>query len=360
LGTRAVDRVGNDYPRLVALSHPMLHPEASPKSIRRYSQQYVDLIDLEDNEFKTLPIWQVVDSRYPMMRYMFQVDQGGYLVPMRVMLREAQGGALVLTFDEFLRRTPLARRMTRMLQLLEHHYGSPVDTEFTVSVVDPNAVNPEIEITLLQCRPQSHLMESDARLPTHLRKEEIVFATRRMAPQGRVSRVEYVIFVEPQGYYSLPTAAARAEVGRIIGRLNAVLANKVFICIGPGRWGTNNPDLGVKIGYGDIYHTRALVELSGTGIGPHPEPSFGTHFFQDLVESEIFPLAIYLEDDGVIFKRDFFYKTPNSLVDYIHEENDPPDCLRLIAVSSYRSDHHLELVMDNEKDGRTVAYLVPD
>jgi hypothetical protein len=53
LGTRAVDRVGNDYPRLVALSHPLLHPEASPKAIRHYSQQFVDLIDLQQNQFKT-------------------------------------------------------------------------------------------------------------------------------------------------------------------------------------------------------------------------------------------------------------------------------------------------------------------
>jgi hypothetical protein len=359
LGTRAVDRVGNDYPRLVALSHPMLHPEASPKAIRRYSQQYVDLIDLEANQFKTLPIQQVVDSRYPMMRYLFQVDQGGYLVPMRVMLREAQGGALVLTFDEFLRRTPLARRMTRMLQLLEHHYGSPVDTEFTVSVVDPNTVNPEIEITLLQCRPQSHLMETDARLPTQLREEEIVFATRRMAPQGRVSRIEYVVFVEPQGYYLLPTAAVRAAVGRIIGRLNAALADKVFICIGPGRWGTNNPDLGVKIGYGDIYHTRALVELSGTGIGPHPEPSFGTHFFQDLVESNIYPLAIDLDDEDAIFREDFFYQAPNCLAEFFPESTDLPACLRVIDATAYRPGSHLELVMDDEQ-ARSAAYLEAD
>jgi hypothetical protein len=46
LGTRAVDRVGNDYPRLVALSHPLLLPQANIKDIHHYFQQYVDLIDL--------------------------------------------------------------------------------------------------------------------------------------------------------------------------------------------------------------------------------------------------------------------------------------------------------------------------
>ena len=56
MGTRAVDRVGNDFPRLIALSHPLLRPSSEPVSIRRYSQHYVDLIDLEENIFKTLPI----------------------------------------------------------------------------------------------------------------------------------------------------------------------------------------------------------------------------------------------------------------------------------------------------------------
>ncbi len=52
LGTRAVDRVGNDYPHMIALSHPELRPDSSAKAIRRYSQQYIDLINLEENKFE--------------------------------------------------------------------------------------------------------------------------------------------------------------------------------------------------------------------------------------------------------------------------------------------------------------------
>jgi hypothetical protein len=359
LGTRAVDRVGNDYPRLVALSHPLLHPESSSKSIRRYSQQYVDLIDLEDNQLKTLPVKQVLTPRYPLLRYLAQLDRGGYLVPLRSMLMDANTEQLVLTFDELLRRTPLAERLTRMLTILEREYQSPVDTEFTVQVVDPNALQPEVKISLLQCRPQSHLQESEARLPQNLDPENVVFSTQRMAPQGRVSNIRYVLFVAPECYFSLPTASVRASLGRTIGELNASLEDQTFICVGPGRWGTSNPDLGVKIGYADIYNTRALVELAGKGIGPAPEASFGTHFFQDLVESNIYPLAIYLDDEDVDFNRDFFYRTPNSLNNFMRESNHYSQCLRLIKVSSYRPHYHLELVMDDEQ-GRAVAFLEPD
>lgn len=359
LGTRAVDRVGNDYARLVALSHPMLHPEGSPKDIRRYSQQYVDLINLKKNTFETLPIHSVLNTHYPLLRYIAQVDQGGYLVPLRSMLMEGKIQQVVLTFDEMLRRTPLANRLRRMLQLLEKHYRSPVDIEFTAQIEHSYSVQPEANITLLQCRPQSRLRESEASLPRNLRKADIVFSTPRMAPRGRVSEIRFVLFVTPEGYYTLPTQAARAELGRAIGRLNSTMEGKVFICVGPGRWGTSNPDLGIHIGYGDIYNTRALVELAGQGIGPAPEASFGTHFFQDLVESNIYPLAIYLDDKDVIFNRGFFYDTPNRLLDFVPKETNLVDCLRLIKVSDFRSGHHLELVMDDEQ-GKAVAYLVMD
>lgn len=359
LGTRAVDRVGNDYPRLVALSHPLLHPQASVKDLRRYSQQYVDLIDMQDNTFKSLPIYDVLGPRYQVLRYLAQVDRGGYLAPLRSMFIEATTDQLVLTFDELLRRTSLANRMKKMLKLIEKHYHGPVDTEFTVKIISPEAPQPEVEISLLQCRPQSRLADSEVHLPENIPQENIIFSTPRMAPRGQIPNIRYVLFVTPEEYFSLPTSADRARLAQEISSLNAALANKVFICVGPGRWGTSNPDLGIHIGYGDIYNTRALIELAGKGIGAAPEASFGTHFFQDLVESNIFPLAIYLDDEDVIFQREFFYDTPNIVSDFLPEHEESSELLRLIEVSSYRAGHHLEIVMDDE-EGRAVAFLVPD
>lgn len=359
LGTRAVDRVGNDYPRLVALSHPLLHPESNVKALRHYSQQYVDLIDTEDNALKTLAVREVLKPRYPVLRYLVQVDQGDYLSPLRILLRDDENQRLVLTFDELLRRTPLAHRLSQMLQALEKVYRLPVDTEFTVEVIDPGSPQPEVEIALLQCRPQSQLQESDARLPENINDEDVIFATSRLAPQGRVSNISHIIFVTPEGYHTLETTTARIELGNAIGQLNAMLKNETFICIGPGRWGTSTPDLGVKIGYGDIYHTRALIELTGQGIGAAPEASFGTHFYQDMVESNIYPLAIYLDDPDAVFNRDFFYNTPNRLSEFLPGCSDFTGCLRVIEVGTYRPDYHVELVMDDEA-GRSVAFLEKD
>ncbi len=358
LGTRAVDRVGNDYPRLVALSHPLLHPEDSSKAIRRYSQQYVDVIDLAQNSFQSLPITEILHPHYPVLRYISEIDQGGYLAPIRSLIKEDEVSKLVLTFDELLKRTPLAERLRRMLNILETHYLAPVDTEFTIQVIEPDSIQPEVEICILQCRPQSHLEESKASLPDNIPAEDIIFSTARMVPRGRVDWINYVVYVHAEAYLSLPTEAARSEVGRAISKLNAALADQVFICVGPGRWGTRNLDLGVYIGYSDIYNTRSLIEVTGKETGLAPEPSFGTHFFQDLVEANIYPLAIDLEDDGVIFNRDFFYNTPNNLADFIPVDDQLANCLRLIKVSSYRPGQSLSLVMDDERS-RATAFLVP-
>jgi hypothetical protein len=358
LGTRAVDQVADDYPRLVALSHPQLHPTADVGSIRRYSQQNLDVIDLEANQFRTVTAREIINKRYPPLRYIVQVQQEGYLGAMRSNMVEPE--QLVITFDGLLARTPFPARMRDALALLENHYSSPVDTEFTVEVLEPNSQKPDVRITLLQCRPQSHIQETaQANLPRELLEKDIIFSTQRMVPQGMINGIRYVLFVSPEGYFSISTQAERTKLERAIGRLNGALKDEVFIAIGPGRWGTSTPDLGVHVAYGDIYNARALVELSGESVGTSPEPSFGTHFFQDLMEAQIYPLAVFLDDKEVFFNHDFFYKTPNKVLKFITIDKRLTRTLRLLAISDSRPGHHMNLVMDGQK-GRAVAYLVPD
>lgn len=359
LGTRAVDRNGNDHARLVALSHPTLHPESDPRAIIVYSQKFVDLINLKSNQFDTLPVQDVLRYDYPPLRYLAQLDEGGYLVPIRSIRSDLPIQNVVLTFNELFQRTKIAAKLTKILQLLEVHYHSPVDLEFTFHIYENETSQPDVQITILQCRPQSAIKSERFSLPAYHEMEEIIFSTPRMAPEGRVENIRYVLFVTPEGYFSLPSSSHRANLRRAIGQLNDALAQEVFICVGPGRWGTSTPDLGISVGYGDIYHTRALVEITGEGIGPAPEASYGSHFYQDLVEAQIFPLAIYLQDKDAVFNRNFFYQAPNCLHRFLSADDQISQCLRLIDVAEYRPGYHLDLVMDNEK-GATVAYLVKD
>ena len=355
LGTRAVDMLADDYPRLVALSHPRLHSSSDIRAIKRYSQQYLDVIDLDANRFDTLPARDVLTSDFGPLRYIAQNEQDGYLAPIRSRLDSTE--KLVLTFDGLLARTPFSASMRAALKLLETHYGSPVDTEFTVEIINPNG-QPEVRITLLQCRPQSHIQEAgEAQIPADLQPEDIIFSSQTMVPQGAVENIKYVLFVPSEGYFKLETQSERAQLERAIGRLNAALKDQTFIAVGPGRWGTSTPDLGVHVAYGDIYNARALVELAGEEVGASPEPSFGTHFFQDLMEANIYPLGVFLDEEGAIFNRNFFYSTPNRLNEFIEAGNPRVvAALKLIAVKDYRIDARMDLIMDAHKS-RAVAFL---
>jgi hypothetical protein len=175
-------------------------------------------------------------------------------------------------------------------------------------------------------------------------------------PEGLIPDIQYVIYVPPEKYYTMPTQQFRVDLCRAIGKLNTLLAREVFICVGPGRWGTTNSDLGLSVNYGDIYNSRALVEVTGEGFGNAPEPSFGTHFFQDLLESQIYPLAIYLDHPEMQFNRKFFDELPNHLLAFLPEMSAMEDYLRVITVADYRPEHRLVLAMDDIK-GKAVAYI---
>jgi len=62
---------------------------------------------------------------------------------------------------------------------------------------------------------------------------------------------------------------------------------------------------GVPVTYADIFNTRVLVELASKKGGYSSEPSYGTHFFQDLVETQIYPLAISAEEPEDYLNLDF-------------------------------------------------------
>jgi len=196
--------------------------------------------------------------------------------------------------------------------------------------------------------------------PVDLSEDDIVFSSYSMTPQGAVQSIRYVLFVPSEGYFALQTQEERAQLERAIGQLNALLKDESYIAVGPGRWGTSTPDLGVHVSYGDIYNARALIELAGEEIGASPEPSFGTHFFQDLMEANIYPLGVFLDDPRSIFRREFFYSMPSRLERFLQIENPRVfAALKLIDVEDYRAGQRMDLVMDADK-GYAVAFLISE
>jgi hypothetical protein len=356
LGTRAVDRIAGDYPRMVNLSHPQLRPDVTPKAIRYYSQHFVDALDLKQNILTTVPAESVLGSDYPPLRWLVSVDDGETVHPPLTISRSIDPNQLILTFDGLLQRGGFVPLMKTVLTRLEQQYEQPVDIEFAVSLT-PGSDKPSPNLHLLQCRPQNQFNGESREIqsiPTDLAAQDKILLCTRMVPQGRVSQIEYIVHVDAESYYQLNTLEEHAEVARCIGQLNSALEGHPFILVGPGRWGSSDSMQGVPVTYADIFNTRALVEVASNNSGFAVELSYGTHFFQDLVESQIYPLAIYPDEPGDHLNWDFIKQSKNQMPKFISEQTKASHCVKVIHIPAERPGYHLEMVMDGQ---RGLGYL---
>jgi len=350
LGTRAVDRIAGDYPRMVNLSHPQLRPDVTPKAIRYYSQHFVDALDLEKNILTTVPVESVLGSDYQPLRWLVSVDDGETIHPPLTIGRSLDPKQLILTFEGLLQRGSFVPLLKTVLSRLQQQYEQPVDIEFAVSLT-PESGTPKLNLHLLQCRPQNQF-NSDSRetqsMPTDLAIQDKILLCTRMVPQGRVSQIEYIVYVDAQSYYDLNSLEDHVEVARCIGQLNSALEGHPFILVGPGRWGSSDSMQGVPVTYADIFNSRVLVEVASTKSGFAAEPSYGTHFFQDLVESQIYPLAVYPDEPGDHLNLDFIKQSENQMSKFVSEQTKASHCIKVIHIPTERSGYYLEMIMDGQ------------
>ncbi|NJN64413.1 MAG: hypothetical protein HC882_05710 [Acidobacteria bacterium] len=261
---------------------------------------------------------------------------------------DADPHELVVTFDNFVHDSAFPSMLRWVLQTLERAYGQPVDIEF--------ACDGE-RFHILQCRPQV-VRGSDVpvRLPQGIGDARKVFTARRDVTNGSVSAIEYVVLVDAAAYDRLEPTERKSEVARVVHAVNDRLKDRAFILMGPGRWGSKDPRLGVKTGYADICNARMLIEVARPLGGFIPEASFGSHFFQDLVESDIYYLALYPEDDGVLWNASFLEGSPNDLHRICPEFASFEDVVRVIHVPVASGGLYLRVDMDGEK-GEALGYL---
>jgi hypothetical protein len=356
LGTRAVDRVDRDYPRMIGLSHPQLRPVNGAADIIKYSQRFMDVIDLEENTFKTIPVTDVLSSNFPGVQYLASVDEGDFVKPIFLLGATIPPEKMVLTFENLLKNTDFVKLMKTILKKLNRYYERPVDIEFAVQFT-PAYPKPRLKVILLQCRPLSNQnWGQQVTLPQNVPLADQVFTANRLVPSGMVDKIKYIVYVDPLAYSQMSDVSGRMEVARIVGRLNKRLEGEKFILMGPGRWGSSNIDLGVKVTYADIYNTSMLVEIAVARNGITPELSYGTHFFQDLVESNIFPLALYPDAPGSLFNYSFFNQAPNNLALLLPQDSPYADYIKVINVAETQPNKLLRVAMSAE-EGLALGYL---
>ncbi|MGZ3580003.1 MAG: PEP/pyruvate-binding domain-containing protein, partial [Syntrophales bacterium] len=348
LGTRAVNRVGNDYPRMIAVSHPELRPEYGLR-IAKYSQWEVDLLDLEKNEFVTMSVDDMLADRdYPNLHLLISLLADGYLIEPFTGRLDGSTQKLVLTFSNLISRTNFIEIIDAMLTRLEKAYGHPLDTEFTASVDDSG----HIRINLLQCRPMT-VPGSIAPItfPDTLQKERILFRASRTISGGLISDIRYILYIDPKRYALVESIDVKKSLGRVVGSINQhpVIAKGKIMMMGPGRWGSSNIDLGVNVTYADINNTAALVEIAREEAGHLPEFSYGTHFFLDLVEAGIIYVPVYPNDPEADFNHEFFEKSPNILMDLLQDAVKFRDVLQIIDVPATTGGKYAKVLADPQR-----------
>ncbi len=315
LGTKAVDRTEEDYPRLANLDRPAVTIYTGAAEKHRFSQRNIDVLDCRENVKTGVPLERLLPELPLWYRKMVLEHDDEAEERLRQTGQNRQ--VWFVSCQKLLENERFTGLMQKILKTLERVYENPVDIEYTVNM----DADGEFVVNLLQCRPLYRGREGERVDIGSLKLKETYFDIRdsSMGPSG--SRpVDVVVWIDPVKYYRFPYNR-KYEVAAAVGRINRYYRTegtgspeadagkrkageesrtgarpaspRQLLLMTPGRIGTSSPELGVPVIFGDISNFSIICEVSDNRAGYMPELSYGSHMFQDLVEAEIIYGAIW-------------------------------------------------------------------
>ena len=305
LGTRAVNRSDDDYTRLVSLNQPLKRPESHSARGRPCAQRRVDLLDLRTNALVSRPFEEVAPLLPAALSALF--TEGDSPVPPGTFVR--------LDLETMFATTDFIPTMRTLCRTLQEAYQCPVDIEFTANFADAQSYR----VNLVQCRPFQVKIGGDAScvtLPSTIEPHNLFLSTSGpIIGHSLATKIDRLIYVVPSVYSHLGMVQ-RGAVARAIGELTHLDppgSRRVIMLVGPGRWGTSMPALGVPVSFAEINTVSVLCELAVMHEGLAPDVSLGTHFFNDLVEMDILYLAVAPGRPDNVLNESFVLRHPNTL-----------------------------------------------
>ena len=355
LGTRAVDRTSDDYPGLFAPGQVDLRVNVSVEEIVRYAPKKADVINLKTNSFETVEIrklFRKFGREIPAVDKIVSIHDGDRIFTPFQNTIDFEKDDLIITFDGLIKDTRFIPQLQSVLRLLEEKLKTPVDIEFASDGKD---------FYLLQCRPQSHSEGGEpSTIPRDIPEDRILFFGNRFISNGRIPDITHIVYVNSHGYDELQDEASLLAVGRAVGKLNKLLPRRRFILMGPGRWGCRGDiKLGIKVAYSDISNTALLIEIARKKGNYLPDLSFGTHFFQDLVEADIRYLPLYPDEKDARFNERFFLDSANILPELLPEFAFLANTVRVIDIPKTTDSLVLRVLMNAERDEAAGILVFP-
>ncbi len=346
LGTRAVDRIEDGFTRIVPLNEPLLRIQPNLNEIQKFSQKKVDVLDLEENAFVT-GNFQEIESVPEVLKYIDLVASRNTELENRMrQLNRPNIFSWVLTFDNLLGKTHFASDMMEMMKTLEDAYLHPIDIEFTLNFLDTE----NYKINLVQCRHFQVRSEiKDISTPKEINSDSIIIKTKGPIIGNSISsEIDRIIYVVPSVYAQL-SIRDRYSIARLIGKINQLDDNsdKEILLLGPGRWGTSTPSLGIPISFAEMDKVSFLCEMAEKTGGFVPDVSLGTHFFNNLVELDILYFVLYPDKDDYFLNQTFFQNAKNQLARLIPGSNQWIEAVKVIDLGGEMDDCTVNIYMNS-------------
>ena len=349
LGTSAVDRTEGSYPRLVSLDKPLATIAKNCAEKHKYSQRKLELINRAEGKLMQVPL----DTIEPFMpnylkKLLLEHDHDA-----ENMFRERGQNRTIefISCQGIVSKEIIMQNMRDIMSTIQSEYENAVDIEFTINLSE----NGDYVINILQCRPLQVFKDSgEAILPENIDEDKVLFECERSAMGlSRTEKLDIVVYIDPVNYYNMPYRD-KYRVAKAIGTINWKMRdkNKKMLLMVPGRIGTTSPELGVPTSFADISEFESICEISDSKAGYNPELSYGSHFFQDLVEAGILYNAIFENEKTLRYNRDLLNGSANVFSDMTEDMEDLKDIVFVYDLSEK------ELWLCNDmKDEKIVCYL---
>lgn len=289
--------------------YPQKLPQfSSPQSILDNSQRHFYALNLTgDDDFLT------AGESAHLGRYDLSVAEedgslkwvGSVLNPEDNILRDSltSQGTRVVTFADILKWNafPLSAILEELLEIGEASLGCPMEIEFAGNLYNDARKTPEFYF--LQIRPMAIMNRSTYQDDfKDVGEEEIFCRSDKTLGDGLFNNIRDIIYVKPAESALAHSREIADEIGRFNGRAGP---DRPYLLIGPGRWGSADPWLGIPVAWNQISHARVMVEYNPEGS--HIEPSFGGHFFQNITRLHIGYLTINRRNPRHILDWDWLH-----------------------------------------------------